>query len=112
MEYILLEETPFETLYRDLAWRAFQYFLCNQEILNDEKYENVYNELLKYFIQRRKAQFNLSYIDVAQMKNLAKMEYYCFVHNKNFTKEKIDDFVKNYNLYKNLLVIRPKKPLD
>ena len=109
MEYIWLEETPFEEIYRNSAWQALQYFLCNTEILNDEKYKIVYNELLYFFIERRKAQFNLDYIDSAQIINLAKREYYTFVHNKNFTKERIDYFVENYSQYKKLLVIRPKK---
>lgn len=61
------------------------------------------------FIERRKTQFNLKINDKAGIIDLAKKEYYSFVHNKNFTKEKVDDFVANYNDCKNLLVIRPKK---
>ena len=109
MEYILLEETPFEKIYRNSAWKAFQYFLCNSDILSNEKYKNVYNELLNYFIKRRKVQFNLNNFDSAEIISLAKKEYYSFVHNRNFTKKDIENFVENYNQYKNLLVIRPKK---
>ena len=109
MEYILLEESPFEQLYRISAWKVLQYFLCNTEILKDEKYEKVYNELLNFFVERRKTQFNLKNNDKAGIIDLAKKEYYSFNHNKKVTKKDVDDFVENYNVYNHLLVIRPKK---
>ena len=109
MEYVWLEEKPLEEIYRNSAWRALQYFLCNTEILKDEKYQKVYSEILQFFIERRKIQFNLNYCDSSKIIDLAKNEYYSFMHNKNFSKNNIDDFVENYYQYKNLLVIRPKK---
>ena len=109
MEYVWLEETIFEEIYRNSAWGAFQYLLCNEEILKDEKYKSVYNDLLNFFVERRKVQLNLDYFPSAQVINSAKREYYAFVHNRNFTQKRLDDFIENYSQFKNLLVIRPKK---
>ncbi|MBO5440169.1 MAG: hypothetical protein J6A53_05890 [Clostridia bacterium] len=112
MDFILLNETPMENLYRNLTWKAFKYFCNHTGVLNTEKYNRVYNEIFNFFIERKKKQFCLESYSGEKLKQLAILEYATLLHDKKLTKEDMEEYVENFDKNKYLLVIRPKKPLD
>jgi len=109
MDYIFLEENPFELNYRYLTWEAFKYFCTHSEILNIEKYKIVYDEIFDFFIKRRKTQLNIDECSGEEIKIRAITEYYSFFHSKKLTLEDIEEYVENFDKNKHLLVIRIKK---
>jgi len=108
MEYILLDETPMENLYRNFTWKIFKYFCNNTSILKIKKYDKVYSYIYAFFIERNKKQFCLDSYDGEKIKQLAILEYCSLLHDKKLTKEEVDDYVDNFDKVKHLLVIRPK----
>ena len=82
MDYIFLEETPMEQLYRNLTWDIFKYFCNNPNILKTEKYKRVFNEIYNFFIERNKKQFCIEYYDGEKLKQMATSKAVLFLHKK------------------------------
>lgn len=108
MEYILFSETPMESIYREITWKVFKYFCTHTDMLNVEKYRIVCNEIYDFFIERKKRQFCLESYDGEIIKQKAILEYSTMLHEKNMTKEDIEEYIENFDKNKHLLVIRPK----
>ena len=104
MNYIFLQESPFKRNFRAFAWEIFKCITVNDVLLNENKINEVYNILLKFFTERAKVNFP-NYNEYI-IKNKATQEYILLLHRKITDFDTIRDFVNEFDKYKHLLVIK------